>query len=1087
MHNSPIIHKVPTVLCTVHSENVAKSAEARSDQGFQTSIKNQKSAIAPANYHCTSENSTHGPAPYYQEWRDSCVAPEIIKANVRCVEGDEAVDQLTAEAIGKMGGWAQQYATAKVTRLRKRYKHVEAGGWWVNGLDPLNNWAPMNWGQLKPHCPRERFKRCDDGTYEATGDRIKYEAPAGTATRAIFLAGAVDWATVQSDASIPRLWTEGAKKAGAALTAGYAAIALPGIYSGYRSKDTLGNPIAPCLIPEVAAMAQAGGVHYLVFDQDEKTKTRRNVAIALSRFGQLLQAQGCTVKIVRWSAKQGKGLDDLIAKHGADAFHTAVDQALTLDEFELWQALENRLKTAPSVVMKASDLTTLQPESVPDSGVIAIASAKGTGKTKLIGGLIEDQNKALLAGHRICLMRNLSERCGVSYRGDLDKQEGRFIAGDAYTFRVGTCVDSLLAINPAVFRGCDLVLDEIVQVLRHLLTSSTCNKQGKRPVLLMRFRELLQAARRVIIADADLDDKAIAYIQQLRGDSGRPFLIRNDYKAPGYPVRFIEASDASAITGEILRDLQAGDRIYIATDSRRGSKRLARLIEELKHQIPNLLINSETSGGSIEQAFMESPDQYLTEQPQQAVIASPSAGTGISVEGGHFDKVYGLFYGGSITDADMAQALGRVRANVPRVVWCAKHGSGFSRAGRETRSLKLLDLLRQKSDANTLLIRSSLSELTSATSHDSSDRTHQPQTFSGMAAASGIGYDWAEDPHVHYWAKIEAERNRSMWNLRTALKVRLMHEGHQLDVVQMGTDGAAKLLLKAAREKLKTEHAIAVEAAENLRPAEAKALEQLDGLDESQRLALKKWQLADFYCLPVDAVDADLVLWDNDGRRRGQLLNLEGFMHPDTATGADVRSLENQTQWQKGYTPWDLSNAALKSELRHQLNLDAYLQTGQQWSSESLAEFKTQALQWAAPIKAALNFSVREDMPAAQILNQLLEQMGVECIGKQQRKDGERIRTYQIDPLTQQLNVEILERRKARRKRLREGVTPPSSICIESGGCDRQKAPEIEVSAAAGSAAVDVADFSEPDEQQAELPLNIRPDYYNSSAWGWSA
>ena len=165
----------------------------------------------------------------------------------------------------------------------------------------------------------------------------------------------------------------------------------------------------------------------------------------------------------------------------------------------------------------------------------------------------------------------------------------------------------------------------------------------------------------------------------------------------------------------------------------------------------------------------------------------------------------------------------------------------------------------------------------------------------------------------------------------------------------------------------------------------------------------------------------------------------------------------------------------------------AYLELGKTWDSESLDTFKQNTLNYAPQIKAVLNFSVRAEMSAAQILNQLLEQMGVECIGKQQRKDGERIRTYQIDPLTQQLNVEILERRKARRKRLREGVTPPSSICIESGGCDRQKAPEIEVSAAAGSAAVDVADFSEPDEQQAELPLNIRPDYYNSSAWGWSA
>ena len=221
----------------------------------------------------------------------------------------------------------------------------------------------------------------------------------------------------------------------------------------------------------------------------------------------------------------------------------------------------------------------LLPESVPTKGIIALASAKGTGKTNLINSLIADQPKTLLAGHRISLIRNLCDRCGIYYRGDLDKQDGRFITDSGYTLRVGTCVDSLLAIDPDAFKGCDLVLDEVCQVLRHLLTSSTCNQQGKRPVLLMRFRQLIRSAKRIIIADADLDDGALRYIQQLRDDVDvhqKPFLIRNNYQAPGYPVRFIQAPDSSAITGEMLRDLRAGLRLYIATDSKRGSKRIHR-------------------------------------------------------------------------------------------------------------------------------------------------------------------------------------------------------------------------------------------------------------------------------------------------------------------------------------------------------------------------------------------------------------------------------------------------------------------------------------------------------------------------------
>ena len=992
-----------------------------------------------------------------KELKASCISANIIAASFYSVEGDRAVDLLTSEAIGNLGGWAQQYSTGPVIKLRRRYQNVKAGGWWVSGLDPLNDWSPMEWGQLKPDIPRTGWEKAASGEWKSTDKIIKYEAPAKVSPRAIFLAGAVDWAEVQGNAETAIVIGEGAKKAGAMLTAGYAAIALPGVNSGYRSRDKLGNPITPHLIPEIEKMVANGRTVYLAFDQDEKLKTQQKVASALSRFGRLLQEKGCKVKVVRWSPSAGKGADDLIANHGVDTFHQAIKDALTLEEFEIWQVLDNRLAIAPSIRLKAHDLTVLSPESLPDSGIIAIASAKGTGKTKLIGGIIADQDKALLAGHRISLMRNLSERCGVNYRGDLDKQGGRFFNGDAYTLRVGTCVDSLLAFNPKDFAGCDLVLDEVVQVLRHLLTSKTCNKDGMRPVLLARFRELVQVARRVIIADADLDSKAIAYIQQLRGDSGQAFLIRNDYQAPGYPVRFIEAPDASAITGELLKDIQAGKRIYIATDSKRASKRIAQIIDGLPQEVSYILINSDTSGGEVERDFMEDPDQDLAANGWQVAIASPSAGTGLSQEMPYFDGVYGIFYGGSIPDADMSQGLIRVRQPVPRTVWCAKHGSAFSKVGRESSALKLLNLLKQKTDANTRLIQSSLTE---------------------AGAATVTGYDWANDPHVNYWSKLEAERNRSMWNLRTALKVRLMHEGHQLTVTELGSDSTAKDLLKRAREDLKIEHCLAVEVAENLTPAEAKALAQLDGIDEKQRLALEKWNIAEFYCLPVDEVDADLVLWDNDGRRRGQLTNLENFLNEDVAINSDVRSLERQVKWQAGITPWDLHSAALKRVVRNELKLAQYLDPSKVWDSASLEDFKAIALKFAPQIKAALNFSVKEDMAPAQILNQLLEQMGVECHGKQQRRDGARVRSYQIDSYSWRLNQEVLARRKARRERLAEDVTPSLSNNFNQRGVTPLEAPEIENRCNLAPAPI-ASNVTQP----SLLLPNLRDDYYDPSAW----
>ena len=1027
----------------------------------------------------------HPPTPdYIQEWRASQVTDRLTYANVRYADGDEAVDLLTHHAISKMGGHAAQYATTPVIKLRQRYSHVLAGGWWVSGLDPLNNWQAMDWGQFKPENPRTSWKNPDKV--------IKYEAPAKQSTRALFLslpwadglniaerhqlglnyqhrlqqavhetypdakalshaqtlalvldrhsASEVEdqdknfWSWWLSNPKAPIVITEGAKKAGAALTAGYATIALPGVYNGYRAKDRLGNPIDPVLIPDIEAIANPDRPIVLAFDQDDKPNTRRNVAIAISRFSQLLINAGCQVSIAQWSPKQGKGLDDLIADHGTDAFHKAMKSALTFEEWQLWQALDNRLTIGSSFGLKAQTLTVLTPQTIPSEGILAIAAAKGTGKTNLINSLIADQPKVLLAGHRISLMRNLCERCGVDYRGDLDKQDGRFITGSGYTLRVGTCVDSLLAIDPKAFEGCDLVLDEVCQVLRHLLTSSTCNQQGKRPVLLSRFRQLIQAAQRVIIADADLDDHAIRYIQQLRTQSvhndlnadatipshaaNQLFLIHNTYKPPGYAVRFIQAPDSSAITAELLHDLKNGDRIYIATDSKRGSKRIHYLIEELQAQLKqessNLLLNSDTSGGDTERAFMENPDLHLSSVILQAVTGSPSTATGLSIEGDHFDKVYGIFYGASSTDADMAQALGRVRAPVPRVVWCAKYGRSFSKAGRETSPRALRSLLKQKTQANTLLIQASLSEV-------------------GYRSLSD--YDWESDPHIHYWSQIEAQRNRSMWSLRTALRVRLMHEGHQVDVVTLQKNQQAHNLLKEARDELKMENALQVEAAVNLSPAEAKLLSQTESLEPEQRLALQKYEIAKFYGLPLDEVDADVVLQDDSGRRRGRLLNLEWSQYPETAIDVDIRALERQGQWQHGYTPWDLSNAALKQKLRQLLGIDAYLELGKTWESESLDTFKQTALNYAPQIKAVLNFSVKPEMSAAQILNQLLEQMGLTCVNYQPRREGKRTRIYELDPVVYEQQMEILERRKAIRERATEDDTAPLFNYSITGDC----------------------------------------------------
>lgn len=870
------------------------------------------------------------------------------------------------------------------------------------------------------------------------GKARKYEAPVGSGSKpylppvpadiraAVGQRYSVDvplngsfWQWLEQHPEIPIILTEGGKKALALLSLGYVAIALYGVYGGYQSKDRLGNPIRRQLIPELLPFCSAGRQVVLAFDQDSKPSTRAKVARALIRFGALLGAAGCDGVIASWDAGQGKGADDLIVNAGAEAMHQAIAEAWPVEHWQILQRLQGQLSYPVALQANQADLSSLDISQLPEQGIIAIVAAKGTGKTKLIGQAVAGAERAIATGHRIALMRNLCQRLQLDYRGDLDRAAGQFITSAGYTLRVGAVVDSLLAIHPDQFSGCDLVIDELVQVLRHLLTSSTCAKEGKRPALLARFRQLLQAARRVIVADADLDNASLDYIRQLRGDDSPVFLIRNDYQPQGYPVRFIEAGNRSAIIDDLLADIKAlelGKVLFVATDSRATSRAIDRLIAQQCPDKRVLLINSDTSSGDFERAFIQSPDQHLA--GCDVVIATPSMATGVSIEAqGIISRVYGIFTGVSSTDADMAQALGRVREPVERIVWCAKRGRNYCKASRATNFLELKNHLASRTSATASLIRANLTEANRAALRS---------------------YDWASDPHTNLYAKISAAQNASMLHLRAALLVRLKHEGNAVIVEDRKDAPTIGELMKAAGQALKAVDAEAIANAPALTRPEIEALEQKESLELDERLAIARYYLVDFYALPD--ITPDDVLWDKDGRRRRELLELEAQLYPDSATDRTARGIERQTRWQQGITPWDISGAALRRALRAEISLDEFLDPDREWTATDVAKAAARARELSQQIKTALNFTITDSVSNVQLIHQLLSRLGIKLSFRWASRDsqGKRHRIYRLDAAYWSQLMAILQRRTEKRQSLQQQESdtgsPPPKNSLEKGG-----------------------------------------------------
>jgi Domain of unknown function (DUF3854) len=173
------------------------------------------------------------------------------------------------------------------------------------------------------------------------------------------------------------------------------------VNGGYYSKDRLGNPCDPYLIPDIARFSQPGRRVVLAFDQDSKPETVNRVNGALSRFGWLLEKAGCNVAIASWKPSQGKGVDDLIVNCGAAAWDSAYSEAWELAHWQIAQRLNRQLTWESNLKVRTKDLSTLDPAQVPESGIVAISSGKGTGKTKAIAQLRKN------AGFRHFLFREI--------------------------------------------------------------------------------------------------------------------------------------------------------------------------------------------------------------------------------------------------------------------------------------------------------------------------------------------------------------------------------------------------------------------------------------------------------------------------------------------------------------------------------------------------------------------------------------------------------------------------------------------------------------------------------------------------------
>jgi hypothetical protein len=323
-----------------------------------------------------------------------------------------------------------------------------------------------------------------------------------------------------------------------------------------------------------------------------------------------------------------------------------------------------------------------------EDGITLVKSPKGTGKTEAVSRALGDTSgSVLLIGHRVALISQSCARFGLENYLEFSK-------GSLQAKRLGICLDSLHRLSwrerissyQSTTRYNDfhtIIIDESEQVLSHFLSQTL--EENRRPIFLL-LRRLLKRARRVIALDADLGWLTFETLTKLindkpgeadpdsyfkptqRADNVRPcFVLLNEHKATRKLMLF---NSEGHLTSDLMDSIADGKRVFVTSNSKRRIDYLYEAIREHAPGVPLIKVTSDTNQTSEVKELVSNTKLALK---YQAILTSPSLGTGVDIafedHAQEIDSVYGFCNPLITTHFDFDQQLARVRHPGEVKVW----------------------------------------------------------------------------------------------------------------------------------------------------------------------------------------------------------------------------------------------------------------------------------------------------------------------------------------------------------------------------------------------------------------------------------
>ena len=328
-------------------------------------------------------------------------------------------------------------------------------------------------------------------------------------------------------------------------------------------------------------------------------------------------------------------------------------------------------------------VTSLDDAEIPIDGITIVKAPMGAGKTQKIGKPWIDRalSTKMAICHRISLVDELSRRLGLPHYKRAKPEDILDKNG------IAVCLPSITAnIVESTFPMPDYqFIDEIAQVLRFLESKDVCRtKKATSQGVFNTLVEMIRSARGVLVADADVNDRVIQFLEYCRPDDlinlvlmpptsvtkAAKVLVSNDPSGAAMRGRFID---------EIVCELEGGGKCWIACESAKLVEDLAAVLEGYGHNA--LGVTAQNKDTAAQRAFLNDAD--AASRRYDVVIVSPAVVSGISIE--HEDRPHftlGGFIGAghAIVPSDAMQMLARVRYLTDHIIGL----SGNNASGGQT-------------------------------------------------------------------------------------------------------------------------------------------------------------------------------------------------------------------------------------------------------------------------------------------------------------------------------------------------------------------------------------------------------------------